>query len=121
MERMISAHLMWSLKSQGLLSKKQCGFRKNYSMLGPFVHFETIIRNTFVKKEHVLTIFFDILTIFCTTTQHGSTVFWQTSGVLVSEAISPGLFRASCLNSLSRSEWVPLCQSCRSRIGGPAR
>ena len=51
MERMISAHLMWSLKSQGLLSKKQCGFRKNYSMLGHLVHFETFIRNTFVKKN----------------------------------------------------------------------
>ena len=60
MERIISARLMWSLESQGVLSEKQCGFRKNNSPLDHLVRFETFIRNAFVKKEHVLTIFFDL-------------------------------------------------------------
>ena len=60
MERVINAHLMWSLESQGLLSEKQCGFRKNHSMLDHLVCFETFIRNVFVEKEHILTIFFDL-------------------------------------------------------------
>ena len=50
MERMINARLMWSLESQGLLSEKQRGFRRNHSTLDHLVRFETFIRNAFVKK-----------------------------------------------------------------------
>ena len=71
MERMINARLMWSLESQGLLSVKQCGFRKNHSTLDHLVRFETFIRNAFVKKEHVLTIFFDLEKAYDTTWKHG--------------------------------------------------
>ena len=115
MERMINARLMGSLESQGLLSEKQCGFRKNQSTLDHLVRFETFIRNAFVKKEHVLTIF---LTLKKLTTQRGSTAFWRTSGISVSGATSPGLFRPSCRNVLSGLEWVPLFPSCTSRRWG---
>ena len=71
MERMINARLMWSLESRGLFSEKQCGLRKNHSMLDHLVHFETFIRNAFVKKEHVLTIFFDLEKAYDTTWKHG--------------------------------------------------
>ena len=71
MERMINARLMWSLELQGLLSEKQCGFRKNQSTLDHLVRFETFIRNAFVKKEHVLTIFFDLEKAYDTTWKHG--------------------------------------------------
>ena len=71
MERMINARLMWSLKSQGLLSEKQCGFRKNHSTLDHLIRFETFIRNAFIKKEHVLTIFFDLEKACDTTWKHG--------------------------------------------------
>ena len=70
MERMIIARLMWSLESQGLLSEKQCGFRKNHSTLDNLVRFETFIRNAFVKKEHVLTIYFDLEKAYDTTWKH---------------------------------------------------
>jgi len=60
MERMINARLMWSLESQGLLSEKQCGFKKNHRTLHHLVRFETFTRNAFVKTEHVLTNFFDL-------------------------------------------------------------
>ena len=62
---------MWSLKSQGLLSEKQCGFSKNHSILDHLVHFETFIRNAFVKKEHILTIFFDLEKAYNTMWKHG--------------------------------------------------
>ena len=68
---MINARLMWSLESQGLLSEKQCGFRKNHSTLDHLVHFETFIRNAFVKKEYILTIFFDLEKAYDTTCKHG--------------------------------------------------
>ena len=70
MERMINARLMWSLELQGLLSEKQFGFRKNRSTLDHLVRFETFIRNAFVKKEHVLTIFFDLEKAYDTTWKH---------------------------------------------------
>ena len=71
MERMINARLMWSLESQGLLSEKQCSFRKNRCTLDHLVRFETFIRNAFIKKEHVLTIFFDPEKAYDTTWKHG--------------------------------------------------
>ena len=36
-----------------------------------FVRFETFIRNAFIKKEHVLTIFFDLEKAYDTTLKHG--------------------------------------------------
>ena len=71
MERMINTRLMWSLESQGLLSEKQCGFRKNHSTLDHLICFEMFIRNAFIKKEHVLTIFFDLEKAYDTTWKHG--------------------------------------------------
>ena len=70
MERMVNACLMWSLELQGLLFEKQCGFRKNHSMLDHLVCFETFIINAFVKKN-VLTIFFDLEKAYDTTWKHG--------------------------------------------------
>ena len=72
MERMINAHLMWSLESQGLLSEQQCGFRKNHSMLDHLVHFEMFIKNAFVKKTHLLTIFFDLEKAYDTTWKYST-------------------------------------------------
>ena len=71
MERMINVRLMWSLESQGLLSEKQCGFRKNHSTFHYLFRFETFIRNAFVKTEHVLTNFFDLEKVYDTTWKHG--------------------------------------------------
>ena len=112
---MINARFMWSLESQGLLSEKQCGFRKNHSTLDNLVRFKTFIRNAFVKKEQVLTIFFDLEKAYDI---RGSTAIWRTSGISVSGVTSPGLFRASCRNVLSGLEWVPLFPSCTSRRWG---
>ena len=46
------------------------------------------------------------------------TTFWRTSGILVSGAIFPGLFRASYPDVLSGSEWASLCRCCTSRRWG---
>ena len=58
MERMVSARLMRSLESQGLVSEIQCSFRKDRSTLDDLVRFATFVRDAFVKKERVLTIHF---------------------------------------------------------------
>ena len=112
MERMINARLMWSLESQGLLSEKQCGFRKNRSTLDHLVRFETFIRNAFVKKEHVLTIFFDLEKAYDTTWKHGILADLWNLGFrghlprFIQSFLSEGL------------EWVPLFPSCTNRRWG---
>ena len=58
MERMVNARLMWCLESEGHLSDVQCGFRKNRSTVDHLVRFESFVREAFIKKEHVVAIFF---------------------------------------------------------------
>jgi len=99
---------VWS-ESQGLLSEKQCGFRKNHSALDHLVRFQTFIRNAFVKKELVLTIFFDFEKAYDTTRKHGILAdLWDLGfrGHLPSRNVLSGL------------EWVPLFPSCTSRRWG---
>ena len=71
MERMINTRLMWSMKSQGLLLEKQCGFRKNHSKLDHLARFEMFIRDASVEKERILTIFFDLEKAYNTSWKHG--------------------------------------------------
>ena len=68
---MINARLTWTLKSPSVLSEKQCSFRKKHSMLDHLIRFEMFIRNAFVKKEHVLTVFFDLEKAYNTMWKHG--------------------------------------------------
>jgi potassium voltage-gated channel Eag-related subfamily H protein 8 len=67
MEGMINTRLVWFLESNGLLSNIQCGFRQVRSTLDHLVRFETFIRNAFAKKEHAVSIFFDIKKTYDTT------------------------------------------------------
>ena len=66
MERMINARLVWFRESNGLLSNIQCGFRQGRSTLDHLVRFETFIR-TITKKEHAVSIFFDLEKAYDTT------------------------------------------------------
>ena len=55
MERMINKRLIWYLESNNLL-----GFRAGRSTNDNLVRLETFIRDVFVKKEHVVAVFFDL-------------------------------------------------------------
>ena len=70
MERMVNARLMWCLESEGHLSDVQCGFRKNRSTVDRLVRFESFVREAFIKKEHVVAIFFDLEKACDTTWKH---------------------------------------------------
>jgi hypothetical protein len=71
MERMINARLVWFLEPNGLLSTIQCGFRQGRSTLDHLVRFETFIRNAFAKKQHAVSIFFDLEKAYDTTWKYG--------------------------------------------------
>ena len=71
MERMINARLVWYLESNHLITKFQSGFRKHRSTSDQLVHFETVIRDAFVRGEHVVSVFFDLEKAYDTTWKFG--------------------------------------------------
>ncbi|GBM84021.1 putative RNA-directed DNA polymerase from transposon X-element, partial [Araneus ventricosus] len=59
-ERMVNARLIYELEKQGCIPPLQSGFRKGRSTVDNLVLLETQIRNAFVKRNHLVSIFFDI-------------------------------------------------------------
>ena len=60
MERILNKRLMWYLVKNKLIHKAQCGFQKGKSTLDNLAALETEIHNAFVKKQLLLTMFFDL-------------------------------------------------------------
>jgi len=71
MERMVNNRLTWFLETNNLLANIQCGFRKNRSTVDHLVRLETFIRNGFINKQHVVSVFFDLEKAYDTTWKHG--------------------------------------------------
>ena len=60
LERMINKRLVWYLESNNLITKLQSGFRAERSTNDNLVRLETFIRDAFIKREHVVAVFFDL-------------------------------------------------------------
>ena len=71
LERMINARLVWYLEINNLISPVQSGFRSERSTNDNLVRLETFIRDAFVKKEHVVAVFFDLEKAYNTTLKYG--------------------------------------------------
>ena len=71
LERMINTRLVWYLEINNLLSPVQSGFRSERSTNDNLVRLETFIRDAFVKKEHVVAVFFDLKKAYDTTWKYG--------------------------------------------------
>ena len=71
LERMINKRLVWYLESNNLISEYQSGFRTERSTNDNLIRLETLIRNAFIKKEHVVAIFFDLEKAYDTTWRYG--------------------------------------------------
>ena len=59
LERMINKRLTWFLKSNNHISRFQSGFRPDRCTTDNLFRFETFIRDAFIKREHVLAVFFN--------------------------------------------------------------
>ena len=68
---MINDRLVWFLESNQLITKYQAGFRKNNCTNDHLIYLESFICDTFVKKEHVVAVFFDLEKANNTTWKHG--------------------------------------------------
>ena len=61
LERMINKGLTWFLESNNHISRFQSGFRTDCSTTDNLVRLETFIRDAFIKKTHVVAVFFDLV------------------------------------------------------------
>ena len=71
LERMINKRLVWYLEFNSLISPVQSGFRSERSTNDNLIRLETFIRDAFVKKEHVVPVFFDLEKAYDTTWKYG--------------------------------------------------
>ena len=68
---MINNRLVWYLENNKILSKYQSGFRKRRSTSDHLVRLDTFIRESFIQKQHVISVFFDLEKAYDTTWKHG--------------------------------------------------
>ena len=59
------------LESNNHISRFQSGFRSDRSTTDNLVRLETFIRDAFIKKEHVVAVFFDLEKVYDTTWRYG--------------------------------------------------
>ena len=68
---MINKRLVWYLESNDLISPVQSGFRSERSTNDHLIRLETFIRDAFVNREHVVSVFFDLEKAYDTTWRYG--------------------------------------------------
>ena len=56
----LNQRLIWFLESNNLLSNLQTGFRAKRSTINQIVRIGTLIRESFIKKEHLVAVLFDL-------------------------------------------------------------
>ena len=71
LERMINDRLVWFLEYNNILTDIQCGFRKQKSTIDHLVRLESFIRDAFLNKQEVVSIFFDLEKAYDTTWKYG--------------------------------------------------
>ncbi|GFT57957.1 probable RNA-directed DNA polymerase from transposon X-element [Trichonephila clavipes] len=70
-ERMINTRLVYVLEKEKLISPLQSGFRKGRSTLDNLVFLESQIRDAFVRRNHLVSFFFDIEKAYDRTWRYG--------------------------------------------------
>ena len=67
LERMINERLIGYLVKNNIITEFQSGFRHQRSTNDHLVRLETFIREAFIKKEHLVAVFFDLEKAYDTT------------------------------------------------------
>ena len=71
MERMVNSRLTWYLECHNVITEYHSGFRRRRSTVDNLVTLETSIRDAFVVRKHLVSIFFDLEKAYDTTWKHG--------------------------------------------------
>ena len=70
-ERIVNDRLVWFLEQNHIISKYQAGFRHGRSTNDQLLRLETNIREAFIKKQHLVAIFFDLEKAYDTAWKYG--------------------------------------------------
>ncbi|GFV94168.1 probable RNA-directed DNA polymerase from transposon X-element [Trichonephila clavipes] len=70
-ERMVNTRLVYVLEKEECISPLQSGFRKGRSTLDNLVFLESQIRDAFVRRNHLVSLFFDIENAYDRTWRYG--------------------------------------------------
>ena len=68
---MVNSRLSWYLERHIIITEYQSGFRRSRSTVDNLVTLETLIRDAFVCRKHLVSIFFDLEKAYDTTWKHG--------------------------------------------------
>ena len=60
LEKMVNSRLVYILETNNMISSWQSGFRRGRSTIDNILALETNIRNSFLRQNHLVCIFFDI-------------------------------------------------------------
>ncbi|GFT07900.1 probable RNA-directed DNA polymerase from transposon X-element [Trichonephila clavipes] len=71
LERMVNARLVYQLEKNRCIPLFQSGFRKGRSTLDNIIMLENKVRNAFVRRNHLVSIFFDIEKAYDRTWRYG--------------------------------------------------
>ncbi|GBM88353.1 putative RNA-directed DNA polymerase from transposon X-element, partial [Araneus ventricosus] len=71
MERMVNSRLVHCLEESGLLSKFQSGFRHGRVTIDIVLQLETVIRDAYVTKKHLVSVFVDMDKAYDRTWRYG--------------------------------------------------
>ena len=71
LERMVTDRLVWILEKNYLIVDVQSGFRCQRGTIDHLVRFETFVREAFINRQHVVSVFFDPESAYDTTWKYG--------------------------------------------------
>ena len=71
MEGIINTRLVWFLEKNNSLTKYQSGFRKGRTTKDQLIRLESFIRDSFLKGNHIVSVFFDLEKAYDTVWKHG--------------------------------------------------
>ena len=71
MEKIINKRLMWQLEASKIISPNQNGYRQNRGTMDALIQLDTAIKHSFINKEHMLVVYFDLEKAYDTTWRQG--------------------------------------------------
>ena len=105
LERMVNNRLVWYLESKHIITEHQSGFHRRRSTVDNLVILESAIRDSFINKRHLVSIFFDLEKAYDTTWKYGILRDLFEAGLrgrlpmFVSEFLSDRVFKVRVVNT----------------------
>ncbi len=80
-ERIVNHRLVFYLENNGIITDYQSGFRKSKSTVNQIIRLESAVREAFVKKEHLVAVYFDMEKAYDTTWKRGIMIDLHEAGL----------------------------------------